>query len=211
MSGEGTTGRPTPKRLRELREDDRGYDWRAVRNPSWRNTYCEREMTELIIKVDKEKFGNLMYALDRAEEKGYLPDAIAEEWSAFEWEITLAASAPNPSDKQEADDALETLVAVLNAISYTEEFAEAHPTLKVSEGVKLFLAQSAEQDRIDAERYRFLRDKMRFSSPPGDIPTMTLIAPLEVPTHDTHKDWISDRFDASVDRTIDAAMEREND
>jgi hypothetical protein len=73
------------------------------------------------------------------------------------------------------------------------------------------LAQSAEQDRIDAERYRFLRDKMRFSSPPGDIPTMTLSAPLEAPTHDTHKDWISDRFDASVDRTIDAAMEREND
>jgi hypothetical protein len=68
------------------------------------------------------------------------------------------------------------------------------------------LAQSAEQDRIDAERYRFLRDKMRFSSPPGDIPTMTLSAPLEAPTHDTHKDWISDRFDASVDRTIDAAI-----
>jgi hypothetical protein len=88
---------------------------------------------------------------------------------------------------------------------------EAEGNKPMAEDVRSLLAQSAEQDRIDSERWRFLRDKMRFSSPPGDIPTMTLSAPLEAPTHDTHKDWISDRFDASVDRTIDAAMEREND
>jgi hypothetical protein len=109
----------------------------------------------------------------------------------------LAAPLANPSDTQEAALA-ERRIGYMAGVKAEREHCAA-------------LAQSAEQDRIDAERYRFLRDKMRFSSPPGDIPTMTLSAPLEAPTHDTHKDWISDRFDASVDRTIDAAMEREND
>ena len=40
----------------------------------------------------------------------------------------------------EQQDHFDTLLAVLNAIGYTEEFAAAHPDLKVSEGVKLFLA-----------------------------------------------------------------------
>lgn len=40
-------------------------------------------------------------------------------------------------------DLRDTLFAVLRAIGYTEEFAEANPDLKVSEGVKLFLAASA--------------------------------------------------------------------
>jgi hypothetical protein len=39
------------------------------------------------IKVDKDRFDQLMDALDRAESKGYMPDAIAQQWSAFEWEI----------------------------------------------------------------------------------------------------------------------------
>jgi hypothetical protein len=42
--------------------------------------------------------------------------------------------------KTEAKDAMDTLIAVLNAIGYTEEFAATHPDLKVSEGVRLFLA-----------------------------------------------------------------------
>ncbi len=41
------------------------------------------------------------------------------------------------------EDVMDTLVAVLEAIGYTEEFAESHPSLKVSEGVKLFLADKA--------------------------------------------------------------------
>jgi hypothetical protein len=41
------------------------------------------------------------------------------------------------------EDAMDTLVAVLEAIGYTEEFAESHPSLKVSEGVKLFLADKS--------------------------------------------------------------------
>ncbi|UEP42716.1 helix-turn-helix domain-containing protein [Burkholderia sp. B21-005] len=44
----------------------------------------------------------------------------------------------------DAKDAMDTLVAVLNAIGYTEEFAAAHPDLKVSEGVKLFLSQQTQ-------------------------------------------------------------------
>ncbi|CAG9259489.1 hypothetical protein BDI4_600036 [Burkholderia diffusa] len=41
-------------------------------------------------------------------------------------------------------DYLDTFVQVLNVIGYSEEFAEANPDLKVSEGVKLFLAQRQE-------------------------------------------------------------------
>lgn len=48
-------------------------------------------------------------------------------------------AAPKPASEQQADY-LDTLTAVLNAIGYTEEFAARHPDLKVSEGVKLFLA-----------------------------------------------------------------------
>jgi hypothetical protein len=40
-----------------------------------------------------------------------------------------------------AQDLWDTLVAVLNVIGYTEEFAQAHPDLTVSEGVRLFLAE----------------------------------------------------------------------
>jgi hypothetical protein len=63
--------------------------------------------------------------------------------------VRLAAQ---PTDA-EVTDAMDTLVAVLNAIGYTEEFAEAHPTLKVSEGVKLFLSEQghiAYRDALDA-------------------------------------------------------------
>jgi hypothetical protein len=32
-----------------------------------------------------KNFGDLMDALDRADRKGYMPDALAEEWAAFDW------------------------------------------------------------------------------------------------------------------------------
>jgi hypothetical protein len=54
-------------------------------------------------------------------------------------------------------------------------------------------------------RYRFLRERMRFTD--GSPPTMTLSAPIPA-IHDFHKDWVGDRFDASVDATIDAEIER---
>jgi hypothetical protein len=55
---------------------------------------------------------------------------------------TVAADAVVPQGEK---DAVDTLVAVLNVIGYTEEFAQAHPDLKVSEGVKLFLSEQAAQ------------------------------------------------------------------
>lgn len=38
------------------------------------------------ISVASDEFDALMAALERAESKGYLPDAMAEEWAAFQWE-----------------------------------------------------------------------------------------------------------------------------
>jgi len=46
----------------------------------------------MLVRVRKEKFEALMDALDRAEGKGYLPDAIAQEWQEFDY-----VSAPQPS------------------------------------------------------------------------------------------------------------------
>jgi hypothetical protein len=60
-------------------------------------------MTDLIIKVDKDKFDGLMGALDRAESKGYMPDAMAEEWAAFEWdalESRVLAESSNKADEE---------------------------------------------------------------------------------------------------------------
>lgn len=51
----------------------------------------------------------------------------------------LAAIEAALASNKAAENATDTLVAVLDAIGYTEEFAESHPSLKVSEGVKLFL------------------------------------------------------------------------
>ena len=34
-------------------------------------------------------FDELMNALDRADRKGYMPDAIREEWEGFNWEAQL--------------------------------------------------------------------------------------------------------------------------
>ena len=35
-------------------------------------------------------FDELMQALDRADRKGYLPDAVADEWDAFDYELPAA-------------------------------------------------------------------------------------------------------------------------
>jgi hypothetical protein len=36
-------------------------------------------------------FDELMQALDRADRKGYMPDAIKEEWEAFNWKLEQPA------------------------------------------------------------------------------------------------------------------------
>lgn len=62
---------------------------------------------------------------------------------------------------------------------------------------------------IEAARYRWLRDSMRFDSDPHGKHTMVFPYKLAAPWHDFHKDWISERFTASVDKTVDAAIEQE--
>lgn len=58
----------------------------------------------------------------------------------------------------------------------------------------------------DAARYRHLRENMKFSEDDNKLPVMTLQAPIPAPGHDFHRDWINDRFDASVDATVDRAI-----
>jgi hypothetical protein len=51
-----------------------------------------------LVRVN-EHFDALIASLERAESKGYLPDAMAEEWAAFDYNLLAASTA---SDKQEA-------------------------------------------------------------------------------------------------------------
>jgi len=175
------------------------------------------------ITLDRSEYPDrVRYEADRVrwligelDKEPWILDYDADKHSGY------AAPLATPSDKQEAvadnSQIVTRLRRALYQIAHWPDGGNAYGQDKIKRFAAGILdgdppaplAQSAEQDRIDAERYRFLRDKMRFSSPPGDIPTMTLSAPLEAPTHDTHKDWISDRFDASVDRTIDAAISKE--
>lgn len=62
-------------------------------------------------------------------------------------------------------------------------------------------------DALDAARYRWMRDRMSFIAGQRIDTTMSLRAPIPAPDHDPHKDWGGERFDASVDRAIDAAMQ----
>ncbi|RFP19153.1 hypothetical protein [Duganella sp. BJB475] len=58
----------------------------------------------------------------------------------------------------------------------------------------------------DAARYRWLRNQMSFSTLSGAPAEMNLRAMIPAPDHNCHTDWMEQRFDASVDRAIDAAM-----
>jgi hypothetical protein len=70
---------------------------------------------------------------------------------------TVAVDAVAPQGEK---DAVDTLVAVLNVIGYTEEFALAHPDLKVSEGVRLFLSQKAAQPDERAALFNQIADAL---------------------------------------------------
>ncbi|MDN7481883.1 hypothetical protein QZM38_13720 [Burkholderia orbicola] len=63
----------------------------------------------------------------------------------------------------------------------------------------------ADDDEVCADRYRYLRARMSFVQAPGKGPSMSLRAAIPAPNHDFNRDFIGDRFDASVDATIDAA------
>jgi hypothetical protein len=58
-------------------------------------------------------FDELMTALNRAESKGYLPDAVAEHWSAFDWRASPSA-AQQPAERVPLTD--EQLLALLGDI-----------------------------------------------------------------------------------------------
>ncbi|UIY58164.1 hypothetical protein [Burkholderia cepacia] len=69
--------------------------------------------------------------------------------------------------------------------------------------------EAAAADKRDAERYRYLRNRMRFTDQ-LPVATMMLSAPLLAPLHNFHTDWVGDRFDSSVDKTVDAARTGEH-
>ncbi|UQN68052.1 hypothetical protein L0Z11_10075 [Burkholderia multivorans] len=127
------------------------------------------DMVEYLVSVSPAKILELIAALesskqeadallstiaecrDKAHVEGYgesfLYEAIAcpDDVPAFIGQTVTELRAALEAAAADERDALDTLVAVLNAIGYTEEFAAAHPDLKVSEGVALFLSQRQEE------------------------------------------------------------------
>lgn len=68
--------------------------------------------------------------------------------------------------------------------------------------------ESATKAISDAKRYRYLRKNMSFGQLIDHNTQMTL-RPIDASTtYDFDCDWIQDRFDHSVDRTVDADMQR---
>jgi hypothetical protein len=61
-------------------------------------------------------------------------------------------------------------------------------------------------DAQQAARYRWLRDNMTFSTEKNSVSEMSLARWIPAPEHNPHTDWVGDCFEASVDRTIDAAI-----
>lgn len=78
-----------------------------------------------------------------------------------------------------------------------------HQALAAIESLRSQLAA----EKPDAARYRHLRNGMMFSSSSQGETTMELAYPLNAPTHNLHKHWIEPEFSASVDRTVDAAID----
>ncbi|MBU9318964.1 Lar family restriction alleviation protein, partial [Burkholderia multivorans] len=80
--------------------------WRAARAAAHAPADERAVPNTITIRVDKDRFDRLMDALDRAESKGYLPDAMADEWNAFEWEVvpTSRASSANETGAEGADE-----------------------------------------------------------------------------------------------------------
>lgn len=66
--------------------------------------------------------------------------------------------------------------------------------------------EQARNEALDAERYRFLRSKMCFSGGKDVGTTMTMRVLIPAPDHNFHTDWVGERFDVSVDATVDRAI-----
>lgn len=73
-----------------------------------------------------------------------------------------------------------------------------------------FLYRASVGEMRDAARYRFLREIMMFNQPADGRCEMELSAALPALDHDIHKDFLAERFDRSVDRTVDAAIATSN-
>ncbi|PRE60559.1 hypothetical protein C6P96_04810 [Burkholderia multivorans] len=63
-----------------------------------------------------------------------------------------------------------------------------------------------DDDKVCAERYRWLRARMAFVEGPNAAASMSMRSSIPAPNHDFNADFVGDRFDASVDAAIDAAM-----
>jgi hypothetical protein len=76
--------------------------------------------------VSVKGFGPLIDALDRAERKGYMPDAMADEWGNFEFQqgpsnetLTNAYAEGRKDEREEWLPVLEALKAVMKHSRYS--------------------------------------------------------------------------------------------
>nr|WP_258167520.1 hypothetical protein [Burkholderia multivorans] len=63
-----------------------------------------------------------------------------------------------------------------------------------------------DDDKVCAERYRWLRARMAFVEGPNAPASMSMRSSIPAPNHDFNADFVGDRFDASVDAAIDGAI-----
>ncbi|MEJ0004413.1 MAG: DUF3850 domain-containing protein [Pararobbsia sp.] len=117
--------------------------------PGYRlQSICEFDAYQFVREEQERVVDELRKEIDRL-------NAIINTPQACDF-LRAVSSEAAPVAVGDANDAMDTLVAVLNAIGYTEEFAKAHPDLKVSEGVRLFLAMRASE----AASTRFIADEL---------------------------------------------------
>jgi hypothetical protein len=69
------------------------------------------------IMVNTASFDNLIAAMDRAERKGYLPDAVVNEWLQFDYDTTAPSTPPSEAEQAEApseirDDVMAVLIGL---------------------------------------------------------------------------------------------------
>lgn len=86
-----------------------------------------------------------------------------------------------------------------------EAAAKSYAPLSFIEGAK-WAQSSGELAKLreDAARYQALRALMGFTKERDEAPYLRWNGTIPAPDHDPHKDWVAGRFDASVDRAVDA-------
>lgn len=146
--------------------------------------------------MKKKQRRALQWAVAHSGLNGVHRSALLELLSACASDVRIAALEEAYQAALSCDGALNNAGAV---------------AMKIRALIKRDDTTAASKDAIEAKRYRFLRENMRFSSPRGEMTTMTMRAPIPAPTHDIHNDWMGERFDASVDRAIDAALAKESE